>query len=66
MDSVQKSSEIRNFCTEFLLFAYLAKIKHFYNTKLPAFVFFRRYWRFKYNKIRRNLQGTFTLAFYSR
>ena len=40
MDSVQKSSEIRNFCTEFLLFAYLAKIKHFYNTKLPAFVFF--------------------------
>nr|DAV34573.1 MAG TPA: hypothetical protein [Caudoviricetes sp.] len=40
MDSVQKSSEIRNFCTEFLLFAYLAKIKHFYKTKLPAFVFF--------------------------
>ena len=28
--------------------------------------FFRRYWRFKYKKIRRNLQGTFTLAFYSR
>ena len=41
----------------------LAKIKHFYNTKLPAFVFFfRRYWCFKYKKIRRNLQGTFTLA----
>lgn len=40
--------------------------KAFYNTKLPAFVFFRRYWRFKYKKIRRNLQGTFTLAFYSR
>lgn len=40
MDSVQKSSAIRNFCTEFLLFAYLAKIKHFYNTKSPAFVFF--------------------------
>ena len=40
MDSVQKNSEIKNFCTEFLLFAYLAKIKNFYNTKLPAFVFF--------------------------
>jgi len=40
MDSVQKNSEIKNFCTEFLLFAYLAKIKHFYKTKLPAFVFF--------------------------
>lgn len=40
MDSVQKNSEIRNFCTEFLLFAYLAKIKHFYKTKSPAFVFF--------------------------
>ena len=39
-NSVQKSSEIRNFCTEFLLVAYLAKIKHFYKTKLPAFVFF--------------------------
>ena len=37
MDSVQKSSEIRNYCTEFLLFAYLAKIKHFYKTKSPAF-----------------------------
>ena len=40
MDSVQKSSEIRNFCTEFLLFAYLAKIKHFYKTQSPVFVFF--------------------------
>ena len=46
LDSVQKSSEIRNFCTEFLLFAYLAKIKHFYNTKLPAFVFFAPIWAF--------------------
>ena len=62
MDSVQKSSEIRNFCTEFLLFAYLAK-------KIQNYLllyFLRRYWRFKYKKIRRNLQGTFTLAFYSR
>lgn len=64
MDSVQKNSEIKNFCTEFLLFAYLAKIKHFYNTKLPAFVFFHRYWRFKYKKIRRDLQGIFTIDFY--
>ena len=40
LDSVQKSSEIRNFCTEILLFAYLAKIKHFYKTKSPAFGFF--------------------------
>ena len=40
MDSVKKSSAIRNFCTEFLLFAYLAKIKHLYKTKSPAFVFF--------------------------
>ena len=40
MNSVQKSSEIRNFCTEFLYFAYLAKIESVCIAKSHIFVFF--------------------------
>ena len=40
MNSVQKSSEIRNFCTEFLHFARSAKITAFCMAKSPVFVFF--------------------------
>ena len=40
MNSVQKSSQIRNFCTEFLHFARSAKITAFYMSKSPVFVFF--------------------------
>ncbi len=40
MNSVQKNSKIRNFCTEFLHFARSAKITAFYMAKSPVFVFF--------------------------
>ena len=40
MNSVQKNSQIRNFCTEFLHFARSAKITAFYMAKSPVFVFF--------------------------
>ena len=40
MNSVQKSSQIKNFCTEFLHFARSAKITAFYMSKSPVFVFF--------------------------
>ncbi len=40
MNSVQKSSEIRNFCTEFLYFASIAKIEPANITKSHIFVFF--------------------------
>ena len=40
MNSVQKSSQIRNFCTEFLHFARSAKITAFYMAKSHVFVFF--------------------------
>ena len=40
MNSVQKSSKIRNFCTEFLYFAYFTKIEPFYIVKFHIFVFF--------------------------
>ena len=40
MNSVQKSSQIRNFCTEFLHFARSAKISAFYMAKSHVFVFF--------------------------
>ena len=39
-NSVQKSSEIRIFCTEFLVFAYLAKIESVCIAKSHIFVFF--------------------------
>ena len=39
-NSVQKSSEIRIFCTEFLYFACVAKIETFYIAKSHVFVFF--------------------------
>ena len=39
-NSVQKSSEIRIFCTEFLYFACVAKIETFYIAKSYVFVFF--------------------------
>ena len=39
MNSVQKNSKLGNFCTEFLLFAYLTKIRAFYIEKFPVFVF---------------------------
>lgn len=42
MNSVQKNSKIRNFCTEFLHFARSAKITAFYMAKSPVFVFFFR------------------------
>ena len=40
MNSVQKSSEIRIFCTEFLYFTYSAKIESVYIAKSHIFVFF--------------------------
>ena len=40
MNSVQKNSQIRNFCTEFLHFARSAKITAFYMAKSHVFVFF--------------------------
>ena len=40
MNSVQKSSQIKNVCTEFLHFARSAKITAFYMSKSPVFVFF--------------------------
>ena len=40
MNSVQKSSQIKIFCTEFLHFARSAKITAFYMSKSPVFVFF--------------------------
>ena len=42
MNSVQKSSQIRNFCTEFLHFARSAKITAFYMAKSHVFVFFEQ------------------------
>ena len=39
-NSVQESSEIRIFCTEFLYFACVAKIEIFYIAKSYVFVFF--------------------------
>ena len=42
MNSVQKNSQIRNFCTEFLHFARSAKITAFYMAKSPVFVFFQK------------------------
>ena len=39
MNSVQKNSQIRNFCTEFLHFVRSAKITAFYMAKSPVFVF---------------------------
>ena len=40
MNSVQKNSQIRNFCTEFLHFARSAKITAFCMAKSPVFVIF--------------------------
>lgn len=40
MNSVQKNSQIQNFCTEFLHFARSAKITAFCMAKSPVFVFF--------------------------
>ena len=50
MNSVQKCSKIRNFCTEFPYFASIAKIEPAHITKSHIFVFFRQYWRFKYKQ----------------
>ena len=41
MNSVQKSSQIKNFCTEFLHFARSAKMRAFYMVKSHIFVFFK-------------------------
>ena len=42
MNSVQKNSQIRNFCTEFLHFARSAKITAFCMSKSLVFVFFQQ------------------------
>jgi hypothetical protein len=52
MNSVQKNSQIRNFCTEFLHFARSAKITAFCMVISRIFVFFSKNKDFKYRVLR--------------